>query len=224
MIASKRKAIEKGILDFVTPITPGGNNRKVYEDLFKQADDKTFEVIWEGIKEKGYIPLFFDNYDNEEMVDYNKLLDLAKSWDIPLEQKLVIPDPDTGITYTTAETVLVGICEVAKPRQLSIKKIGVSKNDYQVATLTGQPIGDSKAGGISNPELNILVSLGLTTVAKELASVKGGDVGAYRHYKSSLSTTGNTQTKESLQQGTGVKSLKTVKWLLAGRHILSDIN
>lgn len=157
------------------------------------------------------------------MIDYDLIVRLSKKWNIPLEQQVIIPDPDTGIFHTTPEKAIVGIVEVAKQRQVIVKKIGVSKHDYDVEDLTGQPTGDSKAGGISNPEINILIALGLTTVAKELASVKGGDIGAYREYKSQLSTTGVSNTNEALRNGTGVKSLQTAEWLLKGRHIVSNI-
>lgn len=224
MDKAKRKLIEDGILEFVTPITPGGGNAVVYKNIFNNTTDAQFEAIWNNIKESGYIPIFLDSYDSAEMVDFDSLVTLAKKWDIPLEQQVIIPDQDTGILYTTPETAVVGIVETCKQRQLSIKKIGVSKHDYQIEDLTGQPTGDSKAGGISNPEINILIALGLPTMAKELASVKGGDIGAYRHYKTELSNTGRTDTNNALKNGSGVKSLKTVQWLLLGRHISSNIS
>lgn len=223
MDKAKRQLIEEGILAFVTPITPGGGNAKVYKDIFSTARDEDIEQLWESIKAQGYIPIFLDNYDTREMIDFDALVSLAKQWNIPVEQQVIIPDQDTGIQYTTPETAVVGIVESCKQRQLSIKKIGVSKHDYQIEDLTGQPTGDSKAGGISNPELNILIALGLPTMAKELASVKGGDIGAYRHYKTELSNTGHTSTNNALRNGSGVKSLKTVQWLLLGRHIQSNI-
>lgn len=223
MDKTKRKAIEKGILEFTGKITPGGASRRVYESIFKKCTDEQFKSIWDGIKTKGYIPIFLDNFDSQEMIDYDLIVNLAKEWNIPLEQQVIIPDSDTGIFHTTPETALVGIVEVGKQRQIIVKKIGVSKHDYDIEDLTGQPTGDSKAGGISNPEINILIALGLPTVAKELASVKGGDIGAYRNYKSQLSMTGHANTKEALKNGTGVKSLQTANWLLRGRHIISTI-
>lgn len=223
MDKAKRQLIEAGILEFVTPITPGGGNAKVYRDIFNTTDDAAFDKLWESIKTQGYIPIFLDNYDPQEMIDFDALVALANKWGIPVEQQVIIPDQDTGIQYTTPESAVVGIVETCKQRQLSIKKIGVSKHDYQIEDLTGQPTGDSKAGGISNPELNILIALGLPTMAKELASVKGGDIGAYRHYKTELSNTGRTDTNSALKNGSGVKSLKTVQWLLLGRHIQSNI-
>lgn len=223
METAKRKAIEEGILEFAGSITPGGGSRQVYESIFKNCTDEQFDKIWDGIKKRGYIPIFLDNFDSMEMIDYDLVVGLCNKWEIPLEQQVIIPDPDTGIFHTTPETALVGIVEVGKQRQIIVKKIGVSKHDYDIEDLTGQPTGDSKAGGISNPEINILIALGLSTVAKELASVKGGDIGAYRNYKSQLSTTGTANTQEALRNGTGVKSLQTASWLLRGRHILSTI-
>lgn len=223
MDKKKRAKIEQYVLAFAKKITEGGKNESVYKSLFAEMNDSQFDTFWEAIKKRGYIPIFLDNYDTKEMVNYDLCIALSKEWNIKLEQPVTIPDPDTGISYTTPDTTVVGIVESTKQRQIISKKIGVSKHDYQVDDLTGQPTGDSKAGGISNPEVNILVALGLTTTAKELVSVKGGDVGAYNYYKSQLTETGETSTNEALRNGTGAKSLHTAEWLLRGRHIISDI-
>lgn len=223
MDKKKRAQIESSILTFAKKITTGGNNETVYKNLFAEMNEAQFDTFWEAIKRRGYIPIFLDNFDTKEMVDYDNCIKLSKEWNIKLEQSVTIPDPDTGISYTTPEDTVVGIVESTKQRQIISKKIGVSKNDYQVDDLTGQPTGESKAGGISNPEVNILVALGLTTTAKELVSVKGGDIGAYNYYKSQLTESGVSSTNEALRNGTGAKSLQTAQWLLRGRHIISDI-
>ncbi|QMV29135.1 hypothetical protein AP1_0432 [Aeromonas phage AP1] len=108
-------------------------------------------------------------------------------------------DPDTGLEHTTPETYLVGIAETRKQRQLQAKKFGASKHDHDIEDLTGQPTGDSKAGGISNPEIQVLLSLGLKTMAKELADVRGGDIGAYQAYKNDIISGGET-TVQSLKR------------------------
>ena len=222
MKPEKRKEIEKGILDFVKEVTPGGGNHRIYTSIFKRLDDKQFETFWNQIVERCYIPIFLDNFDPKEMVDYAKLKELSEKWDIPLEQQVSFMDPDTGIRHLTPQKAMVGIVEIAKQRQIIVKKMGVAKHDFDVEDLTGQPVGDSKGAGVSNPENNIFVALGLTTMAKELASVKGGDLDAYRQYKSDLVSSGTTTTKGSLEAGSGVKSLQTADWLLKGRHLITD--
>lgn len=219
-----RKEIEKDILDFAGKFTPGGGNKTLYEDLFKKMSDEHFKSFWNSVYDNGFIPMFVDNFNRLEMIDYDKMCELAKELNIPLEHHLVMVDPDTGLEHTLPETALTGIAEVRKQRQLQTKKFGASKNDREIEDLTGQPTVDSKAGGISNPELRVLLSLGLSTTAKELADVRGGDIGAYRAYKNDILTSGETTTEASLIRGTGVKSLQTAHFMLRGEHIDNNLN
>lgn len=218
-----RKEIESDILALAKDFTKGGGNHKVYSDLFARLNDEQFAEFWNHICDTGFIPMFVDNFDMKETIDYDHMVKVATRLDIPLEQQLIITDPDTGLEHTTPETALVGIAEVRKQRQLQTKKFGASKHDYEVEDLTGQPTGDSRAGGISNPEIQVLLSLGLPTLAKELADARGGDTGAYRAYKNDILTTGRTTTESALQRGTGLKSLQTAHYLLLGQHIESNL-
>ncbi|QZA70726.1 DNA-directed RNA polymerase subunit beta [Erwinia phage AH04] len=218
-----RKEIESDILALAKDFTKGGGNHKVYSELFARLSDEQFAQFWNNICDMSFIPMFVDNFDMRETIDYDHTVKLAKKLDIPLEQQVIFTDPDTGLEHTTPETAIVGIAEVRKQRQLQAKKFGASKHDYNVEDLTGQPTGDSRAGGISNPEIQVLLSLGLPTLAKELADARGGDVGAYRAYKNDILTTGVTTTESALQRGTGVKSLQTAHFLLLGQHIDNDL-
>lgn len=219
-----RKEIESEILALAKDFTKGGDNHKLYSELFGRLNDAQFASFWNGICDSGYIPMFVSNFDMKETIDYDLMVKVATKHGIPLEQQLVITDPDTGLQHTTPETCLVGPTEIRKQRQLQTKKFGASKHDYEVEDLTGQPTGDSRAGGISNPELQVLLSLGLPTLAKELADVRGGDAGAYRAYKNDILTSGQSTTQSALQRGTGVKSLQTAHYLLRAQHLDNNLD
>lgn len=221
---SKRKEIEKDILALAKDFTEGGDNHALYSELFGRLDDAQFATFWNKVVDSGYIPMFASNFDMKETINYDHIVKVAKKWDIPLEQQLVITDPDTGLEHTTPETCLVGPTEIRKQRQLQTKKFGASKNDYETEDLTGQPTGESRAGGISNPEIQVLLSLGLPTLAKELADVRGGDAGAYRAYKNDILTSGQSTTQSALERGTGVKSLQTAHYLLRAQHLDNNLD
>lgn len=218
-----RKEIEGDILALAKIFTPGGGNHKLYTELFGRLNDDQFKQFWNQVCDTGFIPMFVDNFDMKETIDYDHMVKVAIQHDIPLEQQLIITDPDTGLEHTTPETYLTGIAEVRKQRQLQAKKFGASKHDYEVEDLTGQPTGDSRAGGISNPEIQVLLTLKLPTLAKELGGVRGGDSGAYRAYKNDILTSGRTSTESALQRGTGVKSLQTAHYLLRGQHLDNNL-
>lgn len=218
-----RKEIESDILYLGKNFTPGGGNHKLYSELFGRLDDAQFAKFWNSVCDNKFIPMFVENFNRKEEIDYDLMVKVAVDMNIPLEQQLVITDPDTGLEFTTPETFLVGIAEIRKQRQLQAKKFGASKHDYETEDLTGQPTGDSKAGGISNPEIQVLLSLGLPTLAKELADVRGGDAGAYRAYKNDILTSGQATTESALQRGTGVKSLQTAHYFLRAQHIGNNL-
>lgn len=218
-----RKEIERDILALAKDFTKGGGNHKLYTELFARLDDEQFKYFWNGVCDSGFIPMFVDNFDMSETINYDHMVKVAAKYDIPLEQQLIITDPDTGLEHTTPETALVGYAEVRKQRQLQAKKFGASKHDYEVEDLTGQPTGDSRAGGISNPEIQVLLSLGLPTLAKELADVRGGDAGAYRAYKNDILTSGRATTESALSRGTGVKSLQSAHYFLRAQHLDNNL-
>lgn len=218
-----RKEIEADILFLAKRFTPGGFGHQVYTNLFTAMSDDQFKQFWNAIVKSGFIPMFVDNYKRKEMISFELMGKLAKELDIPLEQQLIMVDPDSGLEYTTPQTALVGIVETRKQRQLQAKKFGASKHDHSIEDLTGQPTGDSRAGGISAPELNVLLGIGCPNVAKELADVRGGDVGAYRAFKNDILTTGRSTVEGSLAQGTGVKSLSTVYFLLRGELLDNNL-
>lgn len=218
-----RKEIETDILALAKDFTLGKGNFDLYTELFGRINDAQFKELWNSIVESGFIPMFVDNFDMKETINYDHMVKVAAKFDIPLEQQLVITDPDTGLEHTTPETGLVGMAEIRKQRQLQTKKFGAAKHDHETEDLTGQPTGASKAGGISNPEIQVLLSLGLPTLAKELADVRGGDAGAYRAYKSDILTSGQTTTNSALQRGTGVKSLQTAHYFLRAQHLDNNL-
>lgn len=219
-----RREIEEEILTFAKRMTPGGGSHSVYQALFKRLNDEQFKAFWNGICDSNFIPIFVNNFDNKEMIDFDEICRFAKEEGIPLEQQLVITDPDSGLQYTTPEKAVVGYAETRKQRQLQAKKFGASKHDHETEDLTGQPTGDSKAGGISSPEIRVLLGLGLKTTAKELFDVRGGDTKAYNAYKSDILTSGETTTQSSLKRGGGVKSLQTAHFLLRGRMLDNNLN
>lgn len=218
-----RKDIENDILALAKDFTEGGDNAVLYKELFGNLNDEQFAAFWNKICDTGFIPMFVDNFNMKETINYDHFLALSKKYNIPLEQQLIFTDPDNNLTHTIPETAIVGIAEVRKQRQLQTKKIGAAKHDYETEDLTAQPTGDSKAGGISAPEIQVLLSLGLPTLAKELADVRGGDPDAYKAYKNDILTSGVTTTQASLQRGSGVKSLQSAHYILRGQGIDNNL-
>lgn len=223
-MAGDRKAFEKIVLDFMSKVTKGGHNAKIYKDLFGRCSDEQIEQIVVNIEKGGCLPVWASNWDSSEMLDFRNIQKLAKQYDVALETQLVIFDQDTGLEVITPETYYVGTAEVRRQRQMLAKKFGYAKDDLKIDDLTGQVMGDSRGTGISNPEIQVLLYLGLPTLAKELYDVRGGDLKALDVYRKELMDTGRTNTNEALRRGSGVKSLSTAHFLFRGRGLDNNLN
>lgn len=223
-MAGNRAAFESYVLDFMGEVTAGGGNRVIYERLFKQLNDKQIEEMVVRIEQGSPLSIWVSNWNRKEMIDYQRILKLAKKYGVKIEQQLIIHDADTGIKSMTPHTAITGIVRLRKQRQMQVTKFGAAANDYNIDDLTGQVMGDSRSTGISQPEIAVLRNLGLDIMANELYNVKGGDLDALKAYKNDLLTTGRTNTNASLRKGTIAKVLSTVHYLFRARHINTNFN
>lgn len=219
-----RKAFEEYVLTFMGKLTKGGGNRKIYERLFAQMNNKQMDEFVDKLEEGMPLSIWASNFEKAEKLDYEVLLKLSKEYGLEVEQQLVVYDLDTGIKSLTPIKYVVGTAEIRKQRQMQVKKLGVSKDDTKVEDLTGQVMGESRAAGLSIPEIQVLDNLGLSTLANELYNVKGGDLDALKVFRNELITTGKATTNAALKQGSGAKVLRTAHFILLGRHIQSNIH
>lgn len=219
MSKGNRKKAEEHLLTYMGRLTKGGYNQRIYEGLFKKFNDSQFDAFVQKVEEGRPLSIWFSNFDREEMLDWDNLLQMCEDYGYNPEQHLIVYDTDTGARTVTPVKYIVGNVEVRKQRQHFFKKFGASKDDSQVDDLTGQVISQSQAASLSAPEVGVLMELGLNTTAHELYNVKGGDVGALKAYKNDLISTGKTTAIGSMRQGTGVKSLRTAQSFLRGRML-----
>ncbi len=219
-----RNAFESFVLEFMGKITPGKGNVKIYKNIFAALNDNQFETFVQRLEQGQSLPIWLSNYDKQEMINFDNVVKLAKEYGVQIEQQLIMTDEDTGIEHITPETFFVGTAEVRKQRQMLVKKFSAAKDDSSIDDLTGQVIGVSKGGGLSYPEAQVLIELGLPTMTQELYDVKGGDLAALDHYRNELTTTGKTNTKSCLRKGSGVKALQTAHFLLRGRGLENNLD
>lgn len=218
-----RKAFEEFVLGFMGSLTKGGGNRTIYENLFKQMSDKQMDQFVDKLEQGMPLSVWASNWDEKEKLNYEQILKICDKYGMSVEQQLVVYDPDTGIKSVTPIKYVIGTAEIRKQRQMQVKKFGVSKDDSKVEDLTGQVMGESRAAGLSIPEVQVLDNLGLPTLANELYNVKGGDLDALKAFRNELITTGKASSNSALKQGTGAKVLKTANHILLGRHIVANL-
>ena len=212
------------VLDGMSKVTKGGGNRIIYERIFKSCTDAQIEGMIKWLEEGNSLPVWSPGGVPAEELHYDTLMGLCKTYNVKMMQRIISYDEDTGIMSMSPNEAIVGRSELRAQRQFWAKKFNAAKNDYKVDDLTGQVSMESRATGISMPEITVLRGLGLNIMANELYNVKGGDQDAFKAYRNDLLTTGKTTTDGSLRKGSGTKVLSTVHYLLRGRHINNNIN
>jgi len=221
---SNRKAFEKLVLDRMARVTDGGGNKVIYERIFKEATDADIETMVQWLEQGNSLPVWSPGGIKNEELDYDTLMALCKLDKVKIMQRVISYDEDTNIMSMSPNEAIVGRSELRAQRQFWAKKFNAAKNDYKVDDLTGQVSMESRATGISMPEITVLRGLGLPIMSNELYNVKGGDQDALKAYKNDLLTTGKTTTDGSLRKGSGTKVLSTVHFLLRGRLIDNNIH
>jgi hypothetical protein len=223
-MAGNRKAFEAYVLEFMGALTEGGGNKIIYERLFAKLNDKQIEEMVVRIEQGSPLSVWVSNWNKKEMIQFSNIQKLAKKYGILLEQRIIVKDPETGITSMSPYKATVGTIPVRKQRQMQVTKFSYAMHDYDIDDLTGQVTGDSRSTGISQPEITVLRNMGLETMANELYNVKGGDLDALKAYKNSLITTGSANVNAALRSGTIAKVLSSVHFLFRGRHIDTNFN
>lgn len=221
---SNRKAFETLVLDRMRRATKGGGNKVIYQRIFEQATDADIETMIQWLEQGNSLPVWSPGGIKNEELDYDTLMALCKLDKVKIMQRVISYDEDTNIMSMSPNEAIVGRSELRAQRQFWAKKFNAAKNDYKVDDLTGQVSMESRATGISMPEITVLRGLGLPIMSNELYNVKGGDQDALKAYKNDLLTTGKTTTDGSLRKGSGTKVLSTVHYLLRGRLIDNNIH
>jgi len=218
-----RKKAQDFLITEMAAITPNGGNGVIYQKFFDNMTDADFFKYVEWLENGGDVGVWLSNFDRKDDVDFEDMVERCERLGRPLFQRIISYDLDTGLRTMTDAKHFVGTAELMKQSQMWTEKMHAAKDDTKTDDLTGQVMGDSRATGLSVPEVAVLGgSLGLANVTNEIYSVKGGDHAALKAYRNDLIETGKTNTNAALRKGDGVKSLRLVRLLLRGRLIDSN--
>ena len=223
MQSKNRKEAEEFILKYIDKLCPGGENTKIYSDLFVNMSDVEFERFVLGI-ETGSIRLavIAPNFGKSKL-DTKRNLDLAKELGHQFFERIWIEGQGDDPTYLTPIPYMVVDIPLRRQAQLLVKKISIPDNNKTVDELTGQPTGASKGSKISYPETQIMAAMGLDSCLVEMLKYRGGDLGGFNAMNKMISRSGGVSLKGIEPYATGVESTKTLKTYLTGMHLDNTI-
>ncbi len=218
----KRKAAQTDILKYIDAIAKGGQNKKLYEDLFKSMSDKEFDKFMLGLKNKTITLCVVVPHDGSVKITVKNNEKVAKSLGYEFFQRLRMVDSDTKESYLTPNKYFVYKLPVRRTAQLLIKGISVPKDIKSTDALTGQVANASRSSKITMPETQMLIGMGLEDTVEELLKFRGGDLGSRNAMMNILYKQGRVDKKTLEEYGTGVEATKTLKNYFLGAHIRSS--
>lgn len=225
MTTANRKKAEKFLIDEMTSVTPNGGNGGIYKEFFGRMNDQEFDDYVAWLEAGNELAIWLSNTNRGDDVDFDDIVERCERLGRPVWQRIVSYDIDTGLKVMTPAKHFVGTAELMKQSQMWVKKISAAKDDKRVDDLTGQVMMESRATGLSIPEVHVFGgSLGLVNSVNELYTVKGGDVGALKAYRASLIEEGQASVNASLRRGDGAKVLSLAHFLLRGRLIENNLH
>ena len=220
---ANRKKAEAFILEYMDKILPGGENKALYEEMFKGMSDRAFAALMQKIKDGFVLPIIAPNL-NEAKLDTTRNVKIAKALGHSFFERIVLTDTDTGETYTTPHEYMVVDVPVRRQSQLLDKKMSTPANNNVVDELTGQATGISKGSALSFPELGVLLSIGVDSAIEELIKLRGGDEVAFNEMNRQILETGEADIESIKALGSKVKSTETLSAILTGMHLRNNLN
>jgi hypothetical protein len=222
-MAKQRKQAQDFILKYIDKIAPGGDNKKLYVDMFEAMNDHDFDVFMQDLASgKKFLVVIAPNLGKTDITVENNLK-VAAELGHDFFQRLWIGPKNNQPAYLTPVKYLVMDLPVRRQSQNLIKKISVPDNNRTVDHLTGQPTGASKGAKISYPELQVLAGMELDQSLLELIKFRAGDRGGYNAMNAMILRYGTANIKALSQYSTGVESTKSLKTLLTAMHLKNSL-
>jgi disulfide oxidoreductase YuzD len=220
---TKRKEVEVFILKYIDKILPGGENKQIYLDMFKDMSNKEFESMMERFKNK-------EQFLSVVVPNSNKVsMDIARNYKIADElgyssfQHLTMGNSIDDTLIKTNNKYLVLNLPFKRASQSLIKKISIPEDNNSIDLMSGQVTNKSKGAKLTMPEIQILVGSGLKASIKELLKYRGGDIDGQRAMETLLDRYGSASQDILEQYAGGVISKHTLKSFLLAMHLKSTL-
>lgn len=220
---SRRTIFETEWFKFLKALGADPRNEELYKVTFGRMSDDDFVGMVQAIAAGDLVlPVLSFNMEGKKL-SVEQVMKVGESIGVKWFNRLELTDAVTRESNLTPVTYLVLELQVRRQIQHLVKKRSVASSNRVVDTLSGQVTGDSKAAGISLPELTALNAKGNSNGIVELIKVRGGDKEAYRNMLDQLRDTGSFSLEPILQAGTRPKVLTTTNSLLHGMMIESNL-
>ena len=189
-------------------------------NLITSKNDKELEEFVNDLSSgKIILPIIIPN--GRKKIKYQDLVKVIEKRGIK-RHKRIITTSDGKRTKSAIPRLVLSL-PIKKLAQMVDKKRSIASDLRSVNHLTGQVTSSSKSMSITSPELSLKLANGEVLSTKELTKYRGGDANA-RLVLEKLAERGLEITQETLEQySSGPDINNTVKQLLLGMHIDTEI-
>lgn len=229
-MARNRKAVESFILEQVAKIVPtDSHNVNLYKAFFKSLNDKEFDVWMTGLKNKDhYLAYYLPNFGKDDQgkeinIKTQHLIKLCESIGVKVFDKLVMPAQDGKPAYVTNHEYPILLIPCRRQSQILSEKVSIPSNTKVTDQTSGQPVGSSKGGSTSYPEVGVLVAAGLNKTANEIINFRGGDVKGYQAMFALAERDGKVSQEVAEGYSSKVKSANSLSMYLKGMHLNNNL-
>ena len=223
-MTKKRKEVQEYILKYIDKIVPGGENKKLYEDLFKKMNDDEFHNFMLKLKNKKLkLSVIVPNGSKTINMDIKRNIKIGKELGVEFFQHLIIGEHDDIKTYKTPNKFLIVNLPFRRAIQTLTKGVSVTKDDKHIDYLTGQVGDESRSSRVTFPEVQLLIGMGLEKSLKEMMKYRGGDTGARVAMNKLLQKQGIVTQEQLEEYSTGVVSTRTIKSYLHAMHLKNTL-
>lgn len=219
----KRKKVQDYIIKYIGKIVSGLENVKLYENLFKDMNDKEFDEFMKNLRDKKINLCVVVPNDDKVRVNLENNIKISKELGFSFFKKVnkindpVLPDHKLPIDMFVIDL------PVRIAQQLLDKKISIPQHNLSVDQSTGQVTGASRASKITLPETQLLVSMGLEKTVREFTKLRGGDQGAAKAFNDLMYKNGEASQEEIKPYETGVQSTKVLDAMFNAMHIRTTL-
>ena len=217
-----RKDAERVMIQYIDKLMPGGENKKLYEDLFKSMTNAEFDAFMKELEEGTQVLSIVAPNDGKHEIEISRAIDICEKLGKSVFTRLTITDEDGIKTETDIEYMVVPL-PFRRTAQMIVKKISVPEDSKSVSLLTGQPTGKSQGAKMTYPEIQVLASMGLEKTLLEALKIRGGDSGSFAAMNASITHYGKVSQEQIAPYSTEVESSKTLKAYLTAMHLRANV-
>jgi len=122
---NNRSNTEKLILEYIDKIAPGGENKKLYLDLFKGMNDSEFHNFMTGLKSKKLTLSVIAPNTVKDILDVDRNIKIGKELGYDFFQRIKVTGNKDLPDYVTPNEYLIFSLPVRRASQLLTKKINI---------------------------------------------------------------------------------------------------